>query len=262
MACGCDDWAAPCCDVTEWNSECAYKGACASWPSIDEVLACDTGKSIPEGEMLVDERRMATEYLYEATCGKFPGICKTTVMPRLEPERCYCSHRTRLKSDYSASCGEMCEVILSPTPVADVQQVWINGREMYSGFEVHDSCRLVRTDGACWPTCDCSTQPYDAGTFSVTYLYGQEPPLMARRAAAILAFEIYQLCACGKCSIGGVVEVASGKKPGDLGTGFRIGHPVIDMFISQFGCQDEKYLTGVWSPEVENTSPRKVTSNA
>lgn len=250
MACGCDDWAYPCCDVTQGNDQCCNHGLVRPWTWEGEIRETESCKDIGDD---VDLRKMAivaSEYLYQATCERFPGTEKITVVPAMQPSRfrCLCSERN-VRED----CGEMCEVLLSPGPVCKIDQVWIQGREMHSGFEVHNGNKLVNTSGCCWPTCNCDGPKYDAGTFSVTYTYGKEPPEMGRMAAAMLAAELAQYASCGKCKIAGVVDLAEGDRRA------RIAMPVVDMFVDEFGCADKKPLQFVWSPEIADREPRRIT---
>jgi hypothetical protein len=53
-----------------------------------------------------------------------------------------------------------------------------------------------------WPSCQrIDEDDTEIGTFSVTYAYGQDPPLLGQLAAAQLACEFYRAANGGECQL-------------------------------------------------------------
>ena len=95
------------------------------------------------------------------------------------------------------SCGEACSCERTPTlvlpgPVEDVVEIVIDGEVVpASAYRVDNRNRLVRDDGAAWPTCqDLSLPAGEVGTWTVTYRWGVPVPAGGEVAAAVLACEM------------------------------------------------------------------------
>lgn len=91
----------------------------------------------------------------------------------------------------SCACSEVSEAKLPP-PVSSIVEVKVDGTPLVTGaYRVDNNRLLVRTDGQKWPYCnDLNKADTEAGTWSVTALYGEEVPDSARLAMGELACEI------------------------------------------------------------------------
>jgi hypothetical protein len=97
-------------------------------------------------------------------------------------------------------CGSGCEVPLEgPTTKAQVSNVTVAGVTVDpAGYVVVDGYLLVRTDGACWPTCASVATPSD---FSVTYSRGLAIPAAVQGAYERLACEMAKACTGAACAL-------------------------------------------------------------
>lgn len=101
------------------------------------------------------------------------------------------------------SCSEICEAWL-PGPISSIVTVKLNGTVLVSGtdYRVDDYRKLVRLGGGCWPACqEMALADTEDGTWSVTYLFGQEVPVIGRYAVGELACEIARACAGQACAL-------------------------------------------------------------
>jgi hypothetical protein len=89
------------------------------------------------------------------------------------------------------SCAEISEVVL-PAPVSSIVSVKMDGTPMATGsYRVDNNRLLVRTDGQRWPRCNnLALNDTQAGTWSVTAIYGQEVPVSGQLAVGEMACEI------------------------------------------------------------------------
>ena len=102
---------------------------------------------------------------------------------------------------------------LSGYPVREILEVKIDGVVIDPSTYRLDGWRwLVRMRDIAepetevfWPSCQILDLPdTEAGTFAITYRYGQDPPLAGQHAAAALACEFYKACdggGAGDCEI-------------------------------------------------------------
>jgi hypothetical protein len=94
------------------------------------------------------------------------------------------------------SCSRVCEVRLPGVAYALVSVIE-DGVSQGSGgpFRLDDSQWLVRTDGACWSTCQEMGLPLtEVGTWGVTYLDGIPLPPGGQRALGELMSELWKAC--------------------------------------------------------------------
>lgn len=182
-------------------------GPCDDWPvhwtcTLTADMAPVTGYAVS----------MATRVLWALTGRRF-GTCSVTLRPcRRE---CYdpwpwnwtewgTPISTAAWGDYrywmplgcgscleSCSCTEVSEAKL-PSPVNRIVSVKVDGTPLATGaYRVDNNRLLVRTDGQKWPYCnDLNKADTEAGTWSVTALYGEDVPDEARLPMGELACEI------------------------------------------------------------------------
>lgn len=194
---------------------------CSSWAdTADSCAPCDTYEFDPG--TLEDWIQVASQVLWDLTGRRWSGICVDTIRP---PSVCGCVAwsspwwpRVGASGGYvelygdtwlegGALCGCGCdgvsELILPGYPAIDVIDVTIDGETVDSArYRIDDHSRLVYqpdlTDNEGrrhWPCCQRLSQPAgEAHTWSVTYMFGQEPPLGGIKAAASLGCQLALSC--------------------------------------------------------------------
>lgn len=173
---------------------------CGSWATADDLCEpCDgyIGDGIDEYMVI------ASELLYKATAQQYSGPCEVTVHPcsanwfavrdltvdngilTLSRYSVFsaCGH----PSDFACGCQYQSSITLPFGPITSVDTVTTtdDGELPIGSYDFHGN-DLIRIDGSKWPLCD--------DDFLVTYHYGSEVPVHLRRAAAILACELYMGC--------------------------------------------------------------------
>lgn len=104
-------------------------------------------------------------------------------------------------------CGSWCTphgtgVVALPGPARVVKAVYVDGVELDAdSYRLDNANLLYRTSGGAWPMQDMSRPAGDNGTWSVTYLRGQDPPAGAALAVGRLALEFWNICTGGKCRL-------------------------------------------------------------
>ena len=166
----------------------------------------------------------------------------------------------------SCHCTCVPEVELGRYDVQGIAQVKIDGEVIApSAYRLDNRWKLVRMDGLNWPSCrNIAAEDDEAGTFAVSYWYGEEPSELATSAAASLACQLYAACNnSGRCKLpertrqvaraGLVIEIGSliaeSLKAGATGI------LAIDTFIATYGGGGGG--ASVWSPDLA-PAPRKV----
>ena len=261
----------------------ADTGPCSLWATPDDLAECceaATDASDSE-EALETHLAVASQILWELSGRRYSGACAKTVRPCRSGCSCWPFQRFTVgdSSDihyiwsgrqwawdgggYGASCGCGCEprVLLSGYPVQTIQQVKINGETLAaSSYRIDEKRYLVRTDGDYWPACQNISLPdSEDGTWSVTYIYGEGPPLAGALAATKLACELLAACTDGaECqlptqavrivrqgiTIDTLQPLASMLIDGSTGL------VEIDSFIAAYG-RGPRRRPAVWSPESE-----------
>jgi hypothetical protein len=200
-------------------------GPCSLWATEDDIAACCTVEGT-DLSILTQYAVAASQVMYAISGKRYAGLCGP-VTARPCRTGCGCWPFQRLSSGYnsheltiwtgsvwglsgpgwSSTCGCGCvpEVVLSGVPVAEIGEVKINGSVVDpTTYELRDYRKLVRTDGGFWPSCQNIALPdTEAGTWSVTYTYGEGPPVVGQLAAAALACEMYTACSdgAGECQL-------------------------------------------------------------
>lgn len=197
---------------------------------------------------------LATHFMWAAT-GRRYGLCETTVQLCNPPAQddLYQSygeygpgtgpypaggHWHNQTCGGACRCTSRCEVSL-PAPVYSIVAVTVDGDVVSpAAYEVHDRRLLVRTDGACWPT--CSTYATTPPGFQVTYLRGQPIPTAVQHATEGLACQLAKACEGGDCVLpprvqsitrqGVSIDVAT-EEATSVGGRLRAGVAWIDQII-------------------------------
>jgi hypothetical protein len=163
---------------------------------------------------------------------------------------------------------------LGAYPVTDVLSVKIDGALLdATGYElVHQRqlrrLRALATDEHVrWPTCqDLQLPDTQPGTFSVTYLYGSQPPDGGAWAAAVLAAEFAKAAQPGMTSRlpGRTTQVsrqgitATTEDPMTMIAQGYTGIPEVDLWARSVNPQKMQRRSRVWSPDMgrANRAPR------
>lgn len=268
----------------------AVVGPCSPWADSGDVWDCCgqpmtvMGEGSMETECAVDMTQFAMEasqLLYELSGRMYSGRCERTVRP-CGTQQCgfQVLSRGHIVSGWSGSgwgderscgCQPLSRVLLSGYPVREVTEVKIDGVVIpkAGNWRLDERRWLVRTDGQFWPSCQrLDLEDTEDGTFSVTYGYGQDPPLIGIAAAAQLGCELYRACGgsggTGQCALptgvtritrqGIVIErlafstwafnsVASGTSA----AGWHTGIPLVDAFLGTYARTGIIRRPSVWT---------------
>lgn len=263
---------------------------CSAWTTRAGVAACCDGFAADTTDAQDAAIRAATEILYQASNGLYPGECgPVTVRPCNDGCSCWGPlhfagsggagglygwtwdpTRTRWAcAGHVCGCAPTSEVVLAGVPIREIEEVLIDGVALdpdeYSLIEPN---RLVRMRDVTkphqrllWPGCQIIDLPEtEEGTFAVVYTYGQDPPQAGRSAAAALACEIWHACSpAGECSLPenvtrtireGVTIESAGLVAAALKTG-STGIAAIDSFLAFFRNEGASMRSSVWSPDLD-----------
>lgn len=197
----------------------AVVGPCTTWLTGEDVAECCSEAEVGTSYGLLDDAAdAASQLLYELSGRRWVGLCSREGV-RPCHGGCTCGvqvlSRGHLVYDPYLYPGTACEgrscwcQDLSRVPLAgwvrEVTQVKIDGVVVDpSVYRVDEHKWLTRVDGGRWPACaNGARADTEDGTFSVSYTYGQSPPMAAIAAAKQLACQVYMQCANGgaECDI-------------------------------------------------------------
>jgi len=154
------------------------------------------------------------------------------------------------------SCEPLCEVIVAG-PVAAVVAVVIDGVEQQLGdYRVVNGNRIVRTDGACFPSCQNMNARLDeVGSVGIYYLPGIIPDAAGLWAAGVLACEFSKACTGGKCRLpASVTSIARQGLTMTMSQGMfadgLTGIREVDAYIVSVNPNGLRIPPTVWSPDV------------
>lgn len=180
---------------------------CEPWAS-DADLCSPCNDYAFDSALMDDFFQMSSEVLYQLSGQQFPGTCEEVIRPctrgawngiwRDAPLSHFPYRRWGLPvcgcpDDDSCSCTFMSKIALPHYPIISAT-VKLDGNT-FTAFRIDDQKYLVRTDGERWPCCqDLSLPATDEDTWEVSYDWGREVPVAGRRAAGILACELYMAC--------------------------------------------------------------------
>jgi hypothetical protein len=162
-------------------------------------------------------------------------------------------------------CGPLSEMLL-PGPVHDVIAVTVDGQVVPSAaYRVDDGLRLVRTDGAAWPTWqDLGADPDQLGTFAVEYRRGVPLPAAGRRALTAYTIEIHKgMCGDSTCRLPARVTNITREgttyslldDPNVMLDQGRTGVPEVDAWLASVNPYKIKSEMRVYSPDA--ATPRR-----
>lgn len=195
-------------------------GPCSDWLTDDDVAACCDVETT-DSSIFADAREEAQALLFELSGRRYPGICQRTVRPCRTS--CCCGwqvlsrgHLVQWRDDSwwceeaPCGCSPQSKVPLSGYPVRAIAEVKIDGVVVNADtYALRRKRELVRMRDPAdpdtvltWPGCqNMDLADTEVGTFSITYLFGQAPPVDGVAAAAELACEIYKQCAGQECAL-------------------------------------------------------------
>lgn len=247
-------------------------GPCSYWADIDDIADCCT---IPEGidplvlvAYLTSAMTAASELLYISSGKQFAGACQRTVRPCDPGGSCGCGYQVLSRGhlvgwngdcwgDLTCDCTGLSRVKLAGS-VRSITEVKIDGVVLAdTEYRVDEQRWLVRKNGSRWPACQALDLDDDQpGTFSVTYVYGKNPPESGQRAALQLACEIFKSCTDQDCALPtGVTRVT---RQGitfersflqrDAGGIWRSGLAQVDLFLNTVNPHGIPRRATFWSP--------------
>lgn len=251
---------------TEWATEADLCSPCNDYASLGPAAA----------EMI----QAASDVLYELSGRQFPGECEATVRP--------CARRSGgfgrgpsavgVPAGWSASwgfcmCGDTCgcggdvRVTLGAYPIVEITEVKVDGLvvdpSLYRLDDQRILTRLADSDGTNpgWPhTQRIDLNDTEEGTWSVSYVWGRQPPPMGVVAAAVLACELALACDpenAGQCRLPKKVDTITREgvtmvlSPSDfLDESGKTGLYEVDMFIRAFNPSQLRQRAQVWTPNM------------
>lgn len=252
----------------------ALYGPCTAWVSSEEIAACCT---LPESsnpfEVILDLEKAATsasQLLYELSGRQFMGACERKVRPcrtgcgcgwqvlsrghviGWEGDSWYCDSNP-------CGCSSLSRIKLAGYPVRSITEVKIDGVLIDpSQYRLDERRYLTAMNGSRWPSCqNLDLDDTESGTFSITYEYGQTPPLFAKDAAGQLACEIFKSCAGLECALpvgttrvtrqGITIERTFFQR--DIATGlWRTGMSAVDGFLNAINPHGLQRRPTIWAP--------------
>lgn len=274
----------------------AVVGPCTPWADSRDVWNCcgQPMQTIGEGssatECAVDMTQFAIEasqLLYELSGRLFSGVCERTVRP-CSTEDFGCGFQVLSRGHIvgwsgigwgdtrACGCQGLSRVHLSGYPVRDVTEVKIDGVVLpaENNWRLDERQWLTRIadsngDRQLWPSCQrLDLADTEEGTFSVTYRYGQDPPVLGVQAAAQLGCELYRACSGGTCALptgttrinrqGIVIERLAFATWAFREGRWNTGLPLVDAFLGGYNPTALKRRPSVWGPDRKQRYARSV----
>jgi hypothetical protein len=263
-------------------------GPCSDWITNEDVAAC-CGVEASSGDIYSGVIGPAQGLLYELSGRLYAGLCGP-VSARPCRDNCSCFPFQRLAyasggsrllwsgqywgwwdgwdwGSQNCGCGCLSQVKLSGYPVQEITQVKIDGEIVApSEYRLDENRYLTRLNDTFWPACqDLSLDDDEEGTFSVEYVYGEEPPELGVMAAAQLACEMYKECSGEACALPkGVTKVVrqnitiekmaftawgyTGRNQRGVAGGWRTGLPLVDAFLNTYNKAGLIRRPVFWAP--------------
>jgi hypothetical protein len=255
---------------------------CSAWTTRAGAASCCEGFADDTTDAQDAAIRAATEILYAASNGLYPGECSVDNV-RPCSQHCGCWGPWSYGLGYSwdptrgrwacetqvCGCAPVSEVTLAGVPIREITEVLIDGVALDpTEYALMEPNRLVRVRDIAephrrlvWPGCQIIDLPEtEEGTFAISYTYGADPPQAGRTAAAALACQIWQACSPGgECDLpenvtrivrDGITMETGNMAAAALKSGMT-GIAAIDSFIGQFGTTGAAGRSSVWSPDLQ-----------
>jgi hypothetical protein len=261
----------------------AVDAPCSPWTTADEIIGCQpcSASSGVDEDHAALGAEIASAWLWRLSGRRYSGICSTTVRP---VPRCIIdgspSDRTLLFDSrtggysFGSSRGGgrnegVSEITLGHYPIREITQVKIDGAVLDpAGYRLDDASYLVRLAGESWPhSNDLGRADTEAGTWSVSFRYGDDPPVDGQLAAKVLACEIALSCAGKECRLPkritnltrqGVSMVLV--DPGEVADQGRFGIAEVDLFLNSVNPGKLAERATVVSPDVPRAVRRTGTT--
>lgn len=263
----------------------AVAGPCTPWVSAQDVWNCcgQPTVTIDGVECNVDFTAYAmasSQILFELSGRRFAGQCSKTVRPCAEDNWCGVQvlsrgHLVNWTGSFwwngttrSCGCQPLSRVLLSGYPVRGVTEVKIDGDVVDpTTYRLDERRYLTRVrasandDVNLWPFCQMLDLPdTEDGTFSITYDYGMDPPLVGLDAAQELGCELYKACTnSGHCALpsgvtrvsrqGITVEKAALTAWGLTDGSWKTGLHRVDAFLNAYNPSRAPRRPSTWSPD-------------
>lgn len=234
-------------------------GPGTAWTTAEDVAECCNAAESTDGSEFEPFVDTASQLLFTFSGRLFYGLgSKDGMRPPCNP-RCGCGGQVLEGSGYVVPaprtwdwwgvCSGPCEpsrVLLSGYPVREVTQVKIDGVVLDpSEYRLERNRWLVRKNDGVWPSHqNLSLDDTEEDTWSVSYTFGQNPPLAGQDAAKELACQLYKNCnGDASCAIpqGAVrivrqgLTIERGALRRDPKTGaWATGMFAVDMFLNAY----------------------------
>lgn len=237
---------------------------CAVWPTGSEAI---TGNAIAA----------ATEVLWQKTAQRY-GVCEMTIRPC--KETCGDSWpffdswwrwdgglwpRPLLYNGlwFNIACGgcpgscscTVLEQVRLPGPVNTVTQVKINGVVLNpAAYRLDDNQYLVRRDGGRWPPCqNMSLDDTEEDTWSITFTWGEEIPIIGQQALGQLANVLVRECMGEDCKLPRNIQslVRQGVTI-QLPEDWLRGLTFVDLFLNYANPKGLIGAPGIYDPDAQN----------
>lgn len=286
------------------NLDTPVLGPCAAWVTAAEVAACCSLEVDSSNQEILDQVAIeASQMLYELSGQRFSGSCDPVTERPFTNAGCGCFNNLLWPMSAGApqvqiswglwgtgswgwgyegctepySCGALSRAKLAGYPVTSIVEVKIGADVVDpSGYRLDEYMWLTRMadpttlEPRYWPACQrLDLEDGEEGTWTVTYTYGYDPPLLGVQAAAQLACQLYLACS-GSDGGGGVCLLPAGvtqidrqgisikrspflswaQQKGIWGTGLS----VVDAFLSTYNPAALQRPSTVWSPDVAPAS--------
>lgn len=246
-------------------------GPCFGWVEAEDVAACCSVVVGSDYDLFEGAASSASQILYMLSGKQFSGSCERVVRPGSDIP---CGVQVLARGHVIGWENvprdlDILKVLLPNYPVTEIVEVKIDGDTL-----TEDEYRL---DGWRWltrrPDADGNRQYWpgpqredredtEDDTFSIRYLFGQNPPQPGIDAAAQLACEIYKACpgnegVDGDCALpknavrvsrqGLTVEMKA--LTYNAREGWTTGMKLVDAFLNAYNPDGVKQRALIWSPD-------------
>ena len=255
-------------------------GPAGAWTTVEDIAACCSVEVGTSTDLFEDAAIAATQVLYELSARQFNPGGERVVRP-LTDAMCGVQILSRgyvIRGDgYDIFWGGtswsdgLSRALLPNYPVTEIVEVKIDGDVLLADEYRLDGWRwLTRMedsdgDAQAWPDWQRRDRNDDRpGTFSVRYLFGQNPPAIGSMAATQLACEIYKSCpgnegvGDGVCAIpknatrvtrtGITIELGSLNYDWQL-RAWNTGMKLVDTFLQAYNPNGLRRRPAIWSPD-------------